>query len=107
MPVRADLLAALMQDESRLFNGLQRKLAGSETGLAGLARGLGDPRLTIEAKAQTVDYRWQAAGAAERRLGQAHDRTRLLASKIPDPRAELNRWKAAQGEQRWVSSIAG
>ena len=108
VPVRADLLAALMQDESRLFNGLRRKLAESETGLAGLARGLGDPRLTIEAKAQTVDYRWQAAGAAaERRLGQAHDRTRLLASKIPDPRAELNRMESRfrVAEQRWVSSI--
>lgn len=108
VPVRADLLATLMQDGTRLFNGLRRKFAESETRLSGLARGLGDPRSIIEAKAQTVDYRWQAAGsAAERRLSRANDRMRDLVSKIPDPQAELNRMESRfkVAEQRWASSI--
>ncbi|MEO9959267.1 MAG: exodeoxyribonuclease VII large subunit, partial [Nisaea sp.] len=108
VPVRSDLLATLMQDGTRLFNGLRRKFAESETRLSGLARGLGDPRSIIEAKAQTVDYRWQASGAAvERRLSRANDRMRDLTSRIADPQAELNRMESRfkVAEQRRTSSI--
>ncbi|UUX48235.1 exodeoxyribonuclease VII large subunit [Nisaea acidiphila] len=92
VPVRAELLATLMQDESRLFNGLQRKLGEAETRLTGLARGLGDPRSIIEAKAQTVDYRWQTASAAtDRMLSRLSEQVRDLAAQIPEPAAELGR----------------
>ncbi|MBO6559742.1 MAG: exodeoxyribonuclease VII large subunit [Nisaea sp.] len=92
VPVRAELLATLMQDESRLFNGLQRKLGEAETRLTGLSRGLGDPRAIIEAKAQTVDYRWQSASAAtDRMLSRLTERVRDLAAQIPEPAAELGR----------------
>jgi exodeoxyribonuclease VII large subunit len=100
VPVRAELLATLMQDESRLFNGLQRKLGEAETRLTGLSRGLGDPRSIIEAKAQTVDYRWQSASAAtDRLLSRLTERVRDLAAQIPEPAAELGRM-----ENRFVTA---
>ena len=68
VPVRAELVARLMEDEGRLFNAVRRIGGEAATRLTGLARGLGDPRLLIESKAQTLDHRWDAAGAAAQRV---------------------------------------
>lgn len=55
VPVRAELLADLRDHDARLLNALTRRVREAETELAGLARGLPDPRRLVEERAQRVD----------------------------------------------------
>jgi exodeoxyribonuclease VII large subunit len=55
VPVRAELLGDLREHDGRLLNALTRRLREAETELAGLSRGLPDPRRLIEERAQRVD----------------------------------------------------
>lgn len=56
VPVRAELLAAIMDSERRLFTGAQRLLKQHQTHITGLSRGLGDPRRLLEGAAQRLDH---------------------------------------------------
>ncbi|MBX3498663.1 MAG: exodeoxyribonuclease VII large subunit [Alphaproteobacteria bacterium] len=55
VPVRAELLGDLREHDGRLLNALTRRLREAQTELAGLSRGLPDPRRLIEERAQRVD----------------------------------------------------
>lgn len=57
VPVRADLIADIAEHHARLANGLNRLLGERRTELAGLARGLGQPRQLIEDGRQRLDDR--------------------------------------------------
>jgi exodeoxyribonuclease VII large subunit len=92
VPVRAELLAQVMDDEGRLFNAVSRMMGEVRTRLEGLARGLGDPRSVIETRAQTVDYLDQRLGAGMTRgLDQRALAVARLADKIPRPETQLAR----------------
>src|SRR4051812_32256949 len=55
VPVRADLLAALLRDGQRLVTTLSRMLDERRTRLDGLARGLGDPQRLLDEKRQRLE----------------------------------------------------
>lgn len=56
VPVRAELLAAVLDDEKRLHLTLSRRLAHYRTHLTGLGRGLGDPKRLLENTMQRLDH---------------------------------------------------
>jgi exodeoxyribonuclease VII large subunit len=92
VPVRAELLAQVMDDQGRLFNAVSRLMGEAGTRLQGMARGLGDPRSLIETRAQTVDYLDQRLGAGMRHgLDQRSMAVARLADRIPRPETQLAR----------------
>ena len=56
VPVRADLMAQIMDDGKRLFISVQRLLQRQQIHVQGLARGLGDPCRILENMAQKLDH---------------------------------------------------
>ena len=65
VPVRAELLAQVLDDARRLVAASARMIAERRTTLVGLARGIADPGRVLEAPAQRLDF----AGDNLRRLG--------------------------------------
>ena len=55
VPVRAELLAQVLEHGRRILGGITRSLGERRTRVAGLARGLPDPRRLIEEKTQRLD----------------------------------------------------
>ncbi|MGH7065342.1 MAG: exodeoxyribonuclease VII large subunit [Stellaceae bacterium] len=83
VPVRLDLLADLAGKSSRLAAGLSRLFAERRLRLAGLARGLPDPRDLIGQRAQRLDDRAERLRlAAARHLSTARHRLDLAAAKL-------------------------
>ncbi len=92
VPVRAELLAQVTDDEGRLLNAVARLLGDARTRLEGMARGLGDPRSLIENRAQTVDYLDQRlASGITRGLEQRAMTVARLAERLVSPEAQLAR----------------
>lgn len=56
VPVRAELIAGIMDDEKRLYVSMQRLLKQHQTQLTGLGRGLGDPRRLLDNVLQRLDH---------------------------------------------------
>lgn len=56
VPVRRDILARLLDDEKRLLSIVQKIIRHKATEIAGLARGLGDPRRRLEQVSQQLDH---------------------------------------------------
>ena len=90
VPVRAELMAQLLDLERRTIRGLARGLTERRTRLEGLARGLGDPRSLINERAQRLDERGERLTLAITALAE-RQRTRLerLAASIRHPREKL------------------
>lgn len=55
VPVRHELHARITEDEARLTGAMNRRLQDARVRLKGLARGLPDPRRTLEEKTQRLD----------------------------------------------------
>ncbi len=68
VPVRADLLTEALDYAKRLAGGMTRLLRESTMELAGLARGLGDPRRLIEERQQRLDIAGERLLAGPRRV---------------------------------------
>ena len=68
VPVRADLLTETLDYAKRLAGGMIRLLRESTMELAGLARGLGDPRRLIEERQQRLDVSGERLTLATRQL---------------------------------------
>ena len=90
VPVRAELLAQLLDLERRQLRGLARGVVERRNRLDGLARGLGDPRMLINERAQRLDERGERLTLAISSLAE-RGRTRLerLAASIRHPREQL------------------
>ena len=90
VPVRAELLAQLLDLERRQLRGLVRGVAERRTRLEGLARGLGDPRALINERAQRLDERGERLTLAIASLTE-RGRTRLerMTAAIRHPREKL------------------
>jgi exodeoxyribonuclease VII large subunit len=56
VPVRAELLAQVIDGERRMISGTQRLLQHHKTHLQGLGRGLGDPKRLLETSMQKLDH---------------------------------------------------
>ncbi|WP_246337783.1 exodeoxyribonuclease VII large subunit [Azospirillum oleiclasticum] len=90
VPVRAELLAQVMDCGRRLLNGAHRGLEDRRARLEGLARGLGDPRALLEAHAQRLDDRAERLGlAATSFLERRRTRVGELGARIRHPREKL------------------
>lgn len=86
VPVRAELLAMVMDSQRRIFIAAQRMIGQHQTHVQGLARGLGDPRRLLENTIQKLDHlstRLDAGLAAW--LDKRRMRIRELAAKISAP----------------------
>ena len=68
VPVRADLIAEVLDFGTRTVACLNRHLREATTELAGLARGLGDPRRLIEEYQQRLDVADERLRAGPRRV---------------------------------------
>jgi exodeoxyribonuclease VII large subunit len=81
VPVRADLVTEVLDFGKRAIACMNRALREASTELAGLARGLGDPRRLIEERQQRLDVSGERLALAARALvdrrGHELDRARL------------------------------
>ena len=92
VPVRIDLLARVGRAGASLAAALTRAAAERRERLAGLARGLGDPRRLVDERAQRLDDRGERLGLAARRLVERR-RAALAeaAARLPHPRVQVAR----------------
>lgn len=90
VPVRAELLSQVLDDEHRLHRAMTRALDQRRTYVQGLARGLGDPRALLDGLAQRLDDRGERLILCMRsgieRRGTA---VRQLGLKLRHPREAL------------------
>ena len=84
VPVRADLLTETLDYAKRLAGGMTRLLRESTMELAGLARGLGDPRRLIEERQQRLDVSGERLALATRQLVERHVNA-LAAARLASP----------------------
>ena len=90
VPVRAELLAQVLDDERRLIGCANRILSERRTRVEGLARGLGDPRALLEGHAQRLDDRAERLTlAAATLLERRRTRVGELGAKLRHPREKL------------------
>ncbi|WP_448207569.1 exodeoxyribonuclease VII large subunit [Azospirillum sp. sgz302134] len=99
VPVRAELLAGVLDAQRRLLGCANRILSEHRTRVEGLGRGLGDPRALLEGHAQRLDDRAErlvlAAGSL---LERRRTRVGELGAKLRHPREKL-----MQASQRLAS----
>ena len=88
VPVRADLLAETLDYATRLVGGVNRLLRESSMELAGLARGLGDPRRLIEERQQRLDVSGERLAHATRQLVERRAQA-LTAARLLQPNAVI------------------
>ena len=109
VPVRAELLADVMQDGARLARAMARLVEESRLRLEGLARGLPRPAQLVAEKAQGLD------GWVERlvnaRLGYFERRREMLARlfaslRTPGQQIEAQRLTLAHAGQRLAAAMA-
>ena len=84
VPVRADLMTETLDYAKRLVGGMTRLLREQSMQLAGLARGLGDPRRLIEERQQRVDVSGERLRLATNQLLGRLDRE-LLSARLIKP----------------------
>ena len=88
VPVRADLVTETLDYAKRLAGGMTRLLRESAMELAGLARGLGDPRRLIEERQQRLDVSGERLALATRQLVERHGHA-LAAARLVQPHAVI------------------
>ena len=88
VPVRADLIAETLDYAKRLLGGMTRMLREQAVELAGLARGLGDPRRLIEERQQRLDVSGERLALATRQLVERRSHA-LAAARLVSPVAVL------------------
>ena len=88
VPVRADLMAETLDYATRLVGGVNRLLRESAVELAGLARGLGDPRRLIEERQQRLDVSGERLTHATRQLVERRAQA-LAAARLLQPNAVI------------------
>ncbi|MEC7514254.1 MAG: exodeoxyribonuclease VII large subunit, partial [Pseudomonadota bacterium] len=91
VPVRAELIAQVMDDAARLFNAMRRRLGEDDTRLRSAGRALLDPGRVIEQKAQRLDYAVANADRlVDRWVERGGFRVSDLAARLISPTQRLN-----------------
>ena len=88
VPVRADLVTETLDYAKRLTGGMTRLLREQAMELAGLVRGLGDPRRLIEERQQRLDVSGERLALATRQLVDRRA-TALAAARLIEPHAVI------------------
>jgi exodeoxyribonuclease VII large subunit len=89
VPVRADLMAEVLDYGKRTIACMTRQLREASTHLTGLARGLGDPRRLIEERQQRVDVSGERLALATRALVERRGHE-LERARLSSPTAVIN-----------------
>ena len=109
VPVRAELMADLLDQDRRRVAAMARLLAEGRLRVDGLARGLGDPQRLLENAVQRLDDRSERfVQAARIGIDRRLSRVREAAARIPPPErwlAEARR-RLADAERRLVDAAA-
>ena len=109
VPVRAELMADLLDQDRRRVAAMARLLAEGRLRVDGLARGLGDPQRLLENAVQRLDDRSERfVQAARIGIDRRLSRVREAAARIPSPErwlAEARR-RLADAERRLVDAAA-
>ena len=108
VPVRAELLAQVIDDERRLVSGADRLLEDRRTRVEGLARGLPRPAELLEGAMQSLDHqteRLQSTMAA--RLERTASRLATASAALRHPRDVLDRAarEVAQLDGRLIAGL--
>lgn len=88
VPVRADLVTETLDYATRLAGGMTRLLREQTMELAGLARGLGDPRRLIEERQQRLDVGGERLALAARQLVERRAHA-LSAARLISPQSVI------------------
>jgi exodeoxyribonuclease VII large subunit len=92
VPVRAELVARLTRDGATLVAALAHTVETRRVQVAGLGRGLGDPRRLLETAAQRLDDRAERMAQAARHLVERRSAAVAEAgARLPHPRLQLAR----------------
>jgi exodeoxyribonuclease VII large subunit len=108
VPVRAELMADIAENEQRFAAAMARWLAWRREQLDGLARGLVDPRRLLQELMQRLDDCWErfAAGHA---IQMTRRRERLVACagalRTPDQLIALKRQQLGHGVERLADAV--
>jgi exodeoxyribonuclease VII large subunit len=97
VPVRADLVAEALDFGKRMVSSLNRHLREAATELAGLARGLGDPRQMIEERQQRLDIAAERLARGPRRVIEI--KQQLIAAEARALRGAGERYKSEIGQR--------
>ena len=90
VPVRAELLAQVLDHARRMVAASARLLTERRTRVEGLGRGLGDPRRLLESVAQRVDFAGEGVKRALARFVETRRaRVAQLGAMLPHPRQVL------------------
>ncbi|UYN95810.1 MAG: exodeoxyribonuclease VII large subunit [Enhydrobacter sp.] len=92
VPVRVDLLAEVLDFGKRIMSCMNRSLREAGTELAGLARGLGDPRRLIEEYQQRLDVADERLRSGPRRVIEV--KQQLLAGEARALRSAAERYRS-------------
>jgi exodeoxyribonuclease VII large subunit len=92
VPVRADLVAEVLDYTKRLVGGMTRLLRESAVELAGLGRGLGDPRQMIDERQQRLDIAGERLALGPRRVLEV--KGQLIAAEARALKAAGERYKS-------------
>ena len=100
VPVRANLMAQILEDEQRLISATQRLFTESRHKLEASARGLGDPEKLLPMKAQELDHiNDKLAGSFNNFLSTKRERLITRTSQLHHPKdiminaqTHLDRW---------------
>ncbi len=108
VPVRAELLAQVMDYAGRLVGGAGRMIEERRVQVEGLARGLPDPFRLLDEKTQRLDERGERLhNAAGRFLERRVSLVAELAARLPHPRQQLRLMEAQLGAQVERLRLAG
>lgn len=94
VPRRADLMARIMEDEKRLYNGLRRSLDENAHKLDAMRARLGDPSRLLESRAQNLDFQGEKLHRVFKGFIQSKE-SKLDKLQITHPRHRLDRAKQA------------
>jgi exodeoxyribonuclease VII large subunit len=105
VPVRAELLAEVMERGRRMVSCMNRLLAERRTHVEGLARGLPQPQRILEDKTQRLDgWTERLNNAQAQYLAARRERVARLAAALPTPREQM---RAKEQELRHCVEVMG
>ena len=91
VPVRAELMAQILDCSRRLVTGLDRYWEDQRLRIESLSRGLPQPDYLLEEASQRLDGETERLGlAVQNRLGSLAERTHSLGSRLRHPRDVMN-----------------
>lgn len=105
VPVRAELLAQILDDERRLVNGVSRLMAENTHRLEAMSRGLGDPVQILEVKSQAFDHLSdKIAHVFKHYLSGKNERLIQTGARLSTPAHRLS--QAGQMLERWSDQLS-